>query len=91
MTSTAEMAAVAKSVAEARPPWGAICRATTAATAVVPIGEKSVGVSETSCQKSVEVDQLMQRAEEQLRNMKHQGALRFLEKLRERCMNGWSR
>ena len=33
----------------------------------------------------------MQRAEEQLRNMERERALRFPEKLRERCMNGWSR
>ena len=35
--------AVTKSVDEARPPGGAKCRATTAATAVVPTSAKSVG------------------------------------------------
>ena len=46
MTSTAKIAAVAQSVAEARPLGCAKYRATTAATAVVPTGAKSVGVGE---------------------------------------------
>ena len=45
----------------------------------------------TDVRRSVEVDQLMQRAEERLLKMAHERALRFLEKLCERCMNGYSR
>ena len=44
MTSTDEVAAGAKSVAESRPPGSAKDRALTAASAVVPTGAKSVGV-----------------------------------------------
>ena len=66
---------------------GAKNRATTAVTAVCPTGTKSVGVGENSCQKTVEVDQFMQRAQEQLLKMVNERALRFLEKLRVRCMN----
>ena len=77
MTSTAEVAAGAKSVAEARPPGSAKDRALTAASAVVPTGAKSVGVGETSRQNSVKVEQLMQ----QLRKMGQERALRMLDKL----------
>ena len=80
MTSTA-VAAVAKFVDEARPLGGATCRATAAATAVDPTGAKLVGagrlgkqsrdieVPKASCQKSVEVDQTMQRVIEQVLDM----------------------
>ena len=60
--------------------WCGMCGAATAATGVVPTGAKSVGVGETSRQKSVDVEQFMQ----QLRSMGQERALRMLEKLRER-------
>ena len=56
MTSTAEEAAGAKSVAEVRP-LGVQRTGLTAATAVVPADAKSVGVGEASRQKSVDVEQ----------------------------------
>ena len=74
MTSTAEEAAGAKSVAEARP-LGVQRTGLTAATAVVPADAKSVGVGEASRQKSVGVEQLMQRLEE-----RQERTLRFFEK-----------
>ena len=46
-----------------------MCGAATAATAIVPTSAKSVGVGETSRQKSVDGEQLLQRVEEQLLKM----------------------
>ena len=94
MRSTAEMGAVAKSAAGARPPGYAKYWA----------GAKSVGVgearpfgveknrattkSEFAESSGVEVDQLMQRAKEQfelyLDNKGHESALRLVERFRER-------
>ena len=113
MTSTPEMAAIAKSVAEARPPGRAKYRATTAATAIVPKKARSLLVllelksfplklveldlanrakllkcPKTSCQESVEIDQISRRAEEQfeqyLDNKGHESALRLVERFRGR-------
>ena len=50
----------------------------TDASAVVPTSAKSVGVGETSRQKSVDVEQLMQRVEEQFRKMKQERRERTL-------------
>ena len=60
--------------------WCGMCGAATAATAVVPTGAKFVGVGETSRQKSVDVEQVMQ----QLRKMGQECALRNIEKVCER-------
>ena len=57
-----------------------MCGAATAAAAVVPTGAKAVGVGETSRQKSVDEEQLVQL----FRNMEQERALRMFEKLRER-------
>ena len=60
--------------------WCGRCGAATAATAVVPAGAKSVGVGETSRQKSVDEEHFMQL----LRNVGQERALRMFENLRER-------
>ena len=70
--------------------WCGTCGAATAATAFVPTGAKSVGVGETSRQKSVDVEQLMQRVEEQFRKNGPGAAgayvaFFFEKKMRERC------
>ena len=68
-TSTVEVAAVANSADEARPLGSAKDRAMTAASAVDPAGAKSVDVGQTSRQKSIDAEQLIQRLEEQLLKM----------------------
>ena len=71
-------AASAVDLAGAKVCWYGLCGAATAATAVVPTGVKSVGVGETSRQKSVDVEQLMQRVEEQCRKMEQERQERTL-------------
>ena len=89
MTSTAEVAAGAKSVAVARPLGVQRTGLGQPRQQSLQQARRSVVVGETSRQKSVDVEQLMQRAEEQFLEMgqeRQERTLRFFEKkLRKRC------